>query len=602
MKIGNNMIRYFSSVLMAGVILFGITACGETAETQVDPAEEPETEQYTAADEDSSEADAEESMFSAEEDDKEDNGKNSTDAGDKSEPATDTDIKTAADSDVEAVPYLEFDYKTLLQDKEKRGDKIIYKGSFESPVLSDASALTYPALAETLEKQADAAYADYQQQRADFVADASERYGDDPDYFDNGYYENYTHVWLRRADDKVMSYVSYYSNFEGGAHGMYGQNGYTYETETGKQLGLKDVLKDTSKLNDILEKEILENYDKEDFEDLKGHLKHFDPDVTEYKESTNGGDDYVYPYEWCLLPIGIEFYFEPYSLSYYAAGEQDVLLTYEDYPDLFVEEYKADGEQGFTYDFLGYLNIFDITGDGKRDSLWVEADDTDDQNFATGLTVGLNGKKEEVKDVTFYNDGGPSRLATYIRTSDGRQYIYTEAMVDDIYDELFVFDLNKGKAKYVDGTTSYMKGITKLTEDFIYYRMAGIDPERIELFKQIDILVTFDAKAPYHVGKDGMPERDEPYKPVYIPTECTLKSKTDLTCDIVDEDGNVLSKKEKIKSGETFYIVATDDETYVDAKMSDGRIARLNVTSTKYPCEIDGVPADECFEKLFYAG
>lgn len=583
-------------LLMAGLLVFFITACGDTAETTSEPVsteeteaeteDETEEEQDTAADEDVSEEDAgEDALFTNEKEEKE------------ADADTEDEAESTVKSEVEAVPYLEFDNKTVLDDKEKRGDTVIYRGSYESPVLSDASALTYPELAEALEKNAEEAYSEYQTSREELVDDASERYGDDPDYFEYGSYENYTYAWLRRADEKVMSYVSYYSSFQGGAHGMYGQTGYTYDTKTGKRLVLKDVLKDTSKLNDILEKEILANYDKKDFEDLKGRLAQYDPEIT-----AAGDEEESYAYEWCLLPTGIEFYFEPYSLSYYAAGEQDILLTYEDYPDLVKEAYMTDGDQGFIYEFYGDLEIFDITGDGKRDSLWVEAENMDENNYADGISITINGKQKAVKDVSFYNNGGSTRSAYYIQMPDGKQYIYTEAVADDIDHELFVFDLNKGKVKYVDSSSSYPADIVKWNKDFFYYRMAGTDPDRIELFRDINILVTFLASAPHHVGIKGMPEIDGPYKPVSIPEECTLRSTKDLTCDIVNEDGKVLSEKETIKAGETFYIVATDNETYVDARMSDDRIARLNLTSTKYPCEIDGVPADECFEKLYYAG
>lgn len=577
-------------ILMSAILVISMTACGASADTPAEPASEAQSE-AEATEEETSEAEDVDMLFSDS-----DVKTETDDAGDVEKEAA-----ASADSDVEAVPYLEFDYKTVLDDKEKKGDTVIYEGSFSWPVLSEASALTYPELAKALEDDSEEAYEGYAGSRKESVKEAEERYGEEPEFFDNGNYSYHTEAWLRRADDKVTSFVTYFSTFLGGAHGLEGQFGYTYDTKTGKRLGLKDVIKDTSTLNDILEKEILANYDAEIFGDLKGSLDQYDPDITEYTV-TDSLDGDSYPYQWCLLPVGIEFYFGPYSLAYYAAGAQDVILTYEDYPDLFTEEYKTDGDQGFVYEFLGDLEPFDLTGDGKRDSLWVEALDTDEYDYANGLCVTLNDKKEEVKDISFYNRGGSTRSAYYIRTADGKQYIYTEVMIDGMEDGLFVFEINKDRAKFVDSTDMHLADTVKYDDDFIWYRMTGTDPDSMELFRQVDIFVTCNAMAHCHVGIKGMPEVDEAYRPVGIGDDRALISKIELTCDIVDEDGKVISEKEKIKAGESFLITATDAESYVDARMSDDRIARIYVTGYGYDWKIDGVQDRDCFEVLYLAG
>ena len=84
-----------------------------------------------------------------------------------------------------------------------------------------------------------------------------------------------------------------------------------------------------------------------------------------------------------------------------------------------------------------------------------------------------------------------------------------------------------------------------------------------------------------------------------------VKSKEDLTLDVVDENGEIVSAGETIKKGETFMpLKIKDDNGKVSlyAKLGDGRIVRLDYSSTKYPAEVDGRSVDDLFDGLQYAG
>ena len=70
----------------------------------------------------------------------------------------------------------------------------------------------------------------------------------------------------------------------------------------------------------------------------------------------------------------------------------------------------------------------------------------------------------------------------------------------------------------------------------------------------------------------------------------------------MDEDGNVIIADEIIKSGETFEPIKTDNKSYVDCRLGDGRIVRLTLTSASYPVSIREGELEKVFDNIVYAG
>ncbi|MBQ8971150.1 MAG: DUF3298 domain-containing protein [Lachnospiraceae bacterium] len=478
-------------------------------------------------------------------------------------------------------------------------EKLLFTGSMQAPLVTSDCEKDFPELAKALKEASDKAFAAYEKDAADYTESAQEHYNDDPDFFKYGSYENHTSILLRRLDDMVLSFADGWSGFQGGAHGSYLETGHTYDVRTGEELSLTDVLPDVSGLNEVLQEKLLEKYDPSEFFDLEDALAHYDPELTEYREGTENSD-YARPYTWWLSPLGIEFYFDEYALTSYADGSQTVVIGYDEYPRAFAAEYVPKEERSFIYDFNMSTDVFDITGDGEADSLRVSYDyDGTDQDYYNGITIFVNNEKRSFSEENLWIYRSSYR-SHYIRLSDGRQYVYTEGFVGDDHREFFVFDLSDGEIKAVDSTyLDYAQSV--LEEETDYNENMLTDPENMELERIFYLLSTFYGRRTYHIGSDGMPESDERYTVSNI-IKNTLTSKRELTCDIVDEDGSVISSGETLASGETFFLLYTDGETYVDARLSDGRIARLHITDTEYPCYVDGVSAEDCFEELFYVG
>jgi hypothetical protein len=70
----------------------------------------------------------------------------------------------------------------------------------------------------------------------------------------------------------------------------------------------------------------------------------------------------------------------------------------------------------------------------------------------------------------------------------------------------------------------------------------------------------------------------------------------------VDADGYIISAGEIIKSGESFEPIRTDNNSYVDCRLGDGRIVRLTLTSYTYPVAIQEGELTEVFDNIVYAG
>ncbi len=473
-------------------------------------------------------------------------------------------------------------------------EKVLYIGNCQAPLMTDEYKDSFPALAESLSAEADQLFESYGKDKEDYIDAAKEHYAEDSSFFEYGNYENNNNVLIRRLDEKVFSYAAGVSTFMGGAHGIYSEIGYNYDVQTGERLSLRDIMPDVSGLNTVLKEKLLEKYDPEEFFDLEGALENYDADVTEYQE----GEE-KYPYNFTLTPLGIVFYFGPYELASYAAGSQTVMIGYDEYPRVFTAEYIPESTGSFIYDFSYTTDLFDINGDGKADTLSVDYDYGEEGDYYDGVTVSVNGNSDSISGDLFIGRSNYKRH--YIRLADGRQYVYAEGFVYDDHREFLVFDISDGEVKAVDRSyLDYAQAFLNGEGEPCYIILS--DPESMEMDQLFSILSTFYGRRTYHVGADGMPESDERYRVINSDMRNTLTSKKELTCDIVDEDGNILSTKETIPSGETFFLLATDGETYIDARISDGRIVRLNITDTEFPCYVDGVSAEDCFEVLYYVG
>ncbi|MBE7024427.1 MAG: hypothetical protein E7408_00025 [Ruminococcaceae bacterium] len=133
-------------------------------------------------------------------------------------------------------------------------------------------------------------------------------------------------------------------------------------------------------------------------------------------------------------------------------------------------------------------------------------------------------------------------------------------------------------------------------EEGTTYKQAFNNPAILRLETRFQLLGTRGATATYKLSEtDGKPEMtDEAY---------TFNYGHDVKT-IVPLDAELLPDKEKteLPYGTSLTPYQTDGKTYVDLKTDSGQVVRLSIDVSDWPRTVNGIPENECFEQLSYAG
>ena len=481
--------------------------------------------------------------------------------------------------------------------------KGLFWGEFASPLLSEDSAESYPELAAAMEKMSQKELDAYKKSCDEYISQVTEMYDEsNGEFFGNCYLRQW--VKVERVDDKVVSFFLPFDEYMGGAHGINGRGFATFDTATGKELKLADVLTSLTDLPAILQSEIEKKYADhlDGFFDLEENLSHFTDGGSGQNEADD--EDPSWDYTWALTDEGVEFYFGPYELASYATGDQRVLLKYDEYPELFKNDYfpaENAGNRGNIDKFYYSYDEYDVDGDGKKDEFTVEKlYGGEDPDEATGLQLVLNDKTEiiDTTDIELIDNVLVDNY--YVHTPDGRSYIYViVGELNDFY-SMFVFDVSDGNIKNT-GRMHFTYPEWGFEDDNSCKTYFLYDPDRFCLGDRFSIICTFTGSKYYHVGDDGMPVTDDKE---YIITSTVafkpIKCVKDFECTFIDEDGK--TSTDTVRSGETFELLKTDGESYIIAKISDGRLVKLDIDGQGMEMKVNGINAEDLFEALMYAG
>ncbi len=468
------------------------------------------------------------------------------------------------------------------------------------PLLNGESIAAYPELASALKRDAEKTFAEREKEIAQETEDAKLTYEEMSEYFTDPF-SDISDLVVLRSDDRVVSFFFPGFSFLGGAHGMYYNGCATYDTLTGEKLTFDDVLKGSPDLTPIILEELEETYpDMEFLFEPEEALGGYDISLSELVEGTDGGDA-SYPYVWGLTPVGAYIYFDAYALNSYAEGDQLILLSYEEYPELFEEEYLPPEEESFMLDIGLGSCLFDVDGDGKKDQITIQPHFyEEDFDMITSYEVKVNDNTVTLPDIWCYYDG--HHTCYLINKGGDRWYLYLKCASDsDILIYMYV-DITGGKPVYLD-KGAFAESYVTLNEEGDYGELMPADPEAIRIDSIFNSLGTFSAGKTYHPGKDGVPEpNEELYEVLRSATPEPVNILQSFSCSIVDWDGNVETENETIPEGETYELLRTDGETFVDVLLGDGRIARIFYTVEYHQYYVDGVPVEELFEGIQYAG
>ena len=410
----------------------------------------------------------------------------------------------------------------------------------------------------------------------------------------------YMDSMVKRADDRAVSLVYYDRSFTGGAHSNYAYAAINIDPNTGEIIKLSDVVKDQTELK----KALIDKF-REEYPDMQ--FLQSDEPFGAYDFTLTDSTDDRFAFNFTLEPDGLCFYFSPYELGSYAEGAQIVKLLYSEMPALFVNDYSVEGGYAsglcsVDYYAFGGEGSYDLSGDGSTDRILVmgltDEDAGEYADYFTKIRVEKNGQSVE-NDLYCY-----SMDSFLMHTDDGKDYLYVIGHQDNDWSSLSIYDLNGEKPELID-LTGYGLPLVEDKEQERYGYLQITDVSDFMLDVHCDLLASFKACFHTSVGTDGKPVLPEDgfYDvPDYVGT---LKSKAEIKAPIVDESGKTVEQEAAIPAGETFKLYRTDGAFVIDAKLSDGRIARLELerSDDDYSAVINGqIREEDAFETLLYAG
>lgn len=414
-----------------------------------------------------------------------------------------------------------------------------------------------------------------------WLPDAKKAYQSDKENYP-GYYLDSSAVLLR-SDDRVFSFRQTEGSYFGGAHPNYFVGGENFDPKTGRKLSLEDVVTDYEKMYEYTKRYLGETMDLDEL-------------FPNYEETLDGyfHESGHSPLQWVLDAEGLKILFSPYDLGPYAMGSIEVEIPYNDAEGLIREEYLLTGKSLAKRIPREALQELDLDGDGTEDKLLLSARDSEtngEPDYYSVVTVAA-GKIGEELDSMEYPLSGTFSEAWFMRTEDGRGYLYVVSSGDNDYSLMDVFDLN-GKTPVHVGTVG----------DTPQGNLVA-NAENFTLFTRLDALGTYSGRKHYRVGADGMPETaDGVYKidqGGQWDRAITAARTVPVWMEKEGADGEKV--RTELPAGTRFRIVGTDGETFVEAGLEDGRYCEIRYEMDDYRRSIEGVDEWEYFKDLPYAG
>ncbi|MGN1139629.1 MAG: DUF3298 domain-containing protein [Oliverpabstia sp.] len=449
-----------------------------------------------------------------------------------------------------------------------------YAASLEYPImnLSETDRDIYPELENAVARLMDERKESRQELYSEAIQSSKEA---DPEYRTE--YEVSEKVTVRRADTAVLSLLldGYY--YMGGAHGAPYRMGVTFDTETGEKLKLTDVVTDVEKLPELVEEQL----------DIFWGLEvlYEDLDLNEFF------DEYIDSVQWVLDYHGITFYFNPYEIAPYASGSQSVTISFAEHPEIFNEQY-LEVPACYSVELVSEMEFYyDVDGNGTLDSILVSG------------TEGEYGEYQQQKiwlnDVWYEEDVESFQIEPMLmHMNNGKNYLYIGQQYPNDYWVYSIYDLSDGAIENIDSIYSGRHSVIDMEKEY-YARQVITDPQSFILDTRTDVLGTVSGYDSYHVGENGLPEKE--HDGYFICEEREFTMLKNLTVSTVDEEGNITGNTE-LKKGDKVVYYRTDGENWADLILADGSIARVNLEHSDWFWTINGSNLEDVFDGIMFAG
>lgn len=384
--------------------------------------------------------------------------------------------------------------------------------------------------------------------------------------------------YVQRADSRIFSMRSHYDAYTGGPRPFSGNVCLNLDPATGHKLTVVDIMKDWTQLPRRLAQGLKEKYsywEDIDFSGVEEYLSSFSPDA----------------YTWTMNYQGVTFYFGVSEIAASAAGELEVTLWFDRDGLLFREGYNEMPAGGYATALAQLVeNEVDLTpGDTVRDNIWICISENG------GLGISINDEYTENKDFYAFS------METYLVTPDNQRFfLYVDAHGENDYRTMYIYDLSSGFPEYItqfSGDGFYAEWLVDDTGEENYYYQVFNDPTHFTLGTRINVLGTMTGWRDYHMmPATGIPQAETEYYHLNG-EDRELTSLIPVEVLILPEQ-----KTETIPEGSAFYFLRTNNETYVDMRLEDGRECRILISYHDWQPLVNGLPEFECFDGIMYAG
>lgn len=415
--------------------------------------------------------------------------------------------------------------------------------------------------------------------------DAREMYRYSPEQMGDQGWESEFALTATRADETVLSLKQADYSWLGGAHPYTYVNGINYDSQTGTELSLKDIAKDYDGVYAYVCKKLQEEHDPTTF-------------FAEYEDTVKamfyGEGDNQNSVQWFLTDDGMTVWFNQYEIAPYSSGPIIVEIPFTGNEDLFQAQYMT-SKTSYIRNLSEDASVeADVNGDGKKESISYTVErDTYENGGAITVTCGdiSFSTKNLIDEGNYEASGGYESEGYLIHTEDGKTYLYLQHLADADGHYINIFDLTTGVPSYVGFTGSS------------WFQSPITDLEQFVLWNTIDVLGTYNAYKVYHIGEDGMPQTEDTLFQIDPMTENDrnrLVSTRDLEVTILESDSK---KQETLPAGTSYTIIATDEKSFAEARLEDGRICRIALKKDEdnWEWKINGIGEYECFETVIYA-
>ena len=419
---------------------------------------------------------------------------------------------------------------------------------------------------------------------------------------DGSFYEEDGMSYLAESDAQITRFDGDYFgvqvttvSFTGGAHGYTMHAGYNYNTKTGKEVFISDVLNDP----DSFPQTLADAFSKKYPDAASGVIV---DDVAGTFRQEMAEDDGV-PLQWNFTNDGIRIYINAYDITAYAAGSFTIDFSTDEYPDLIKSEYTAalsDSESFFEPVEYGSINSpVDNTvtlSDGSTKTLRINYGDEMYDFYSKDsvpVTLEWGSAKLDLGDLS-----GTSGCSAFVAHLGSRLFLYLDFSEGQDQYSLSIYELGD-EIKDVKADSP-----TVMNETDALYGDAPSSPEYFRVTSPCSLLGTSLAYRFVTMNEDGS------YSPVerYYTFEAsdtgavTLTAKTDIAAKVLSGDADEEGTDGTIPSGTKLSLYRTDLKSIVDLKAEDGTLYRVTVESDGSTSTIAGTDVHSLFDEITDSG